>query len=194
MLGEEGMSKSNPPAAAGGRWRDRVCSRPDALKSGAGGGGGREGAALRAMMGDEGGMPDSPGVSWTSRRPVAGMEDEDEDEALAGVTWTCSVAAVAERVLVVAAVGSLLTNLRGRADAGTTEALEGGTPAKGDGCDCAFSDASASLYRLLTGVAFTCTPEGRLDFFNSAKRYIHRLARFLTVYLRNCKKKNLLLS
>lgn len=93
------------------------------------------------MIGEELGTSSAaPGVSWTGRRPVAGI-DEDDD-ALAGVTWTRS--AVGKRVLVVA-VGSLLANLRGRVDAGTTEALDGGMSAKGDGCDCVLSPASASL-------------------------------------------------
>lgn len=115
---------------------------------------------MRAMMGEEGRMPD-PGVSCIGRRPVAGME---EFGRLAGVAWMRS--AVWERL------PSLLPNWGRSVDAGTTEALDGGMSKVGRGWDWEVSAASASLNRLLAGVAFTWTSEARLGFFISARETV----------------------
>ena len=94
------------------------------------------GPDLRTMMGEEVGMP---GVSgW--RRPVPGA-------ARAGVAWIAKSLGF---------VGRRLVNLRGRVEAGTTEALEGGRSKDGRaGWEWWLDDARASLKRLLAGVALT---------------------------------------
>lgn len=70
-----------------------------------------------------------------------------------------------------------LVNLRGRVEAGTMEALEGGTMSgRGVGWSAAggcFSPARASLYRSFTGVALTIV-EGRLGFFISVKMKVSK--------------------
>lgn len=67
-------------------------------------------------------------------------------------------------------VGRRLVNLRGRVEAGTTEALEGGRSKNGRaGWEWWLDDARTSLKRLLAGVALTWTVEAWLGFLSSAR-------------------------
>lgn len=131
--GDEGMSPSHSPeelkrpAGMGRCWGWERCWSFWATAAG---------AAFLAIIGDDDGTPPM-GVSCN-----VGKENV---VCRKGVTWTWSV--------LPALLLSRFANLRGRVEEGTTEALEGGRSSLG--CDREVSVASASLKRLLAGVALT---------------------------------------
>jgi ABC-type nitrate/sulfonate/bicarbonate transport system permease component len=116
-----------------------------------------DGAAFLAMRGDEEGT--RPGVSCTAVKVDATGRN--------GVAWMRSVVVPPE-------LPSRLANFRGRVEDGTIEALEGGMSA---GWDCEVSAASASLKRLLAGVALTWIAGVRLGFLSPVNHLLVALSR-----------------